>query len=110
MKPAYALILFAILILATSCSLKIAPTSPEVRDAAIDTCKSFCLQEKQNNTDLSNGPCISNSIIKDWVCDVAHTPRQSIDNSPENQCPAFREGIARHFVELDQECNLIRYK
>lgn len=57
---------------------------------------------------LNNGPCLSNEIYADWVCDVAHDPREQIDNIPENQCPVFREGKAHHFVEVDENCDFIR--
>lgn len=58
--------------------------------------------------DLSAGPCLSNEVIPDWVADVAHSPRQDVDNLPANQCPAYGEGTAHHFVELDPQGNLIR--
>lgn len=74
---------------------------------AINLCKTECLAAKSNGTDLSNGPCLSNHIHPDWVCDIAHDPRQAVDNQQENQCPAFREGTANHFVELDENCEII---
>jgi hypothetical protein len=40
-------------------------------------------------------------INNDWVVDVAHNPRQAIDNLPENQCADYREGKVKHFIELD---------
>ena len=59
-----------------------------------------------------NGPCLSDNNsewnIADWVCDVAHSPRQDVDNLPENQCQAFRNSQAHHFVEVDSSCNFIR--
>ncbi|MDI6798392.1 MAG: hypothetical protein QMD12_00100 [Candidatus Aenigmarchaeota archaeon] len=60
--------------------------------------------------DWQRGPCLLNPIPEypDWVCDVAHSPREAIDNQPENQCSAYREGIANHFVEVDLGCKLIR--
>lgn len=58
--------------------------------------------------DLSAGSCLSNDLIPDWVADIAHNPRQDIDDLPQNQCSAFREGKAHHFVELDPEGNIIR--
>ncbi len=70
----------------------------------VDKCIELC--KKQTN--LERGPCLSNNIEHGWVCDVAHNPREEIDNFPENQCEAFRNGTAKHFVELDTECNLIR--
>lgn len=58
--------------------------------------------------DLSSGPCLDNSLIDGWVLDIAHNPRQESDNLPENQCDAYLNGTAKHFVELDLEGNLIR--
>jgi hypothetical protein len=60
--------------------------------------------------DLSVGPCISESLpgLPDWVVDIAHDPRQSIDDVPENQCQRYRDGEAEHFVELDEDGTLIK--
>ncbi len=81
-------------------------------ELARDLCIQLCLEEKNKGRDLSNGPCLSDNnskwIVKDWVCDVAHWPRESIDNLPENQCQEYREGKAHHFVEVSPECEFIR--
>ena len=62
---------------------------------------------KARGVDFSRGPCLG--VIKPgWVADVAHDPRQGVDDEPENQCAAYREGDADHFVELDAEGNFIR--
>ena len=65
-------------------------------------------QQKQLGTDFSEGPCLSNDLFPGWVADIVHNPRQSIDNLPANQCQAFIEGRANHFVELDTEGNIVR--
>jgi len=69
----------------------------------------FC---EASTLDLSDGPCLSDDnpewAIENWVCDVAHSPREAIDNLPENQCREFREGIASHFVEVDPNCKFIK--
>jgi hypothetical protein len=57
--------------------------------------------------DLADGPCLG-VVLEDWVADVAHDPRQEVDDRPENQCEAYRSGEAGHFVELDPEGELIR--
>lgn len=49
--------------------------------------------------DLSSGPCLG-MIGPDWVADIAHDPRQPVDEEPENQCAEYRSGEAVHFVEL----------
>jgi hypothetical protein len=81
----------------------------EIKEPAVEECIKECKTQLEKGTDLSAGPCLSNEIIPDWVCDVAHSPRESVDNQPENQCPAFREQKAHHFVEVDTGCNLIKY-
>jgi hypothetical protein len=80
------------------------------REKAISECKQECNSKLKANEDLSNGPCLLDPIadLPDWVCDVAHKPRQDVDNQPVNQCGAFREGRANHFVEVDINCEIIQ--
>jgi hypothetical protein len=77
------------------------------QDWAKQMCEDLCKAALNQGYNLSAGPCLSNEIVDDWVCDVAHSPRQDIDNLPENQCPAYGK-TARHFVEVDPECRFIR--
>jgi len=72
-------------------------------------CQELCQNKlSTNGIEAKDSPCLSNEIIPDWVCDIAHNPRQSVDDELENQCSAFREGLAHHFVEVDGNCNLIK--
>ena len=75
-------------------------------------CINLCLEAKKNGMDLSNGPCLSDNNpswnFADWVCDVAHMPRKPVDNLPANQCQDFRSGKAHHFVEVDENCQVIK--
>jgi len=77
----------------------------------VENVKTLCIQkcvDAQNSfQDLSNGPCLSNEIVPGWVCDVAHNPRQEVDNNPANQCSSFGK-TANHFIEVDTNCNFIR--
>jgi len=59
---------------------------------------------------LEMGYCLLDPIPTetDWVCDIAHTPRQAVDYSPNNQCQSYLKGLAHHFVEVSPECRLIR--
>src|SRR5258708_30905708 len=82
---------------------------PEV-DRVLNQAKVVYKQAKDLGTDFSSGPCLTNALSPDWVLDIAHNPRQEVDNLPQNQCSAFREGKAHHFVELDPQGNLIRVK
>ncbi len=79
-------------------------------EAAIHACEAECQKAVGDGTDLSKGPCLNDKVIDDWVCDIAHSPREEIDNKQENQCSAFRAGEAHHFVELDENCSLIKVR
>ncbi|MBI5405049.1 MAG: hypothetical protein HY976_02385 [Candidatus Kerfeldbacteria bacterium] len=78
------------------------------RESAVAQAKALYIAEEAKGRDFSNGPCLSNNLIGDWVADIAHNPRTSIDDRPENQCSAYRDGTAKHFVELDLDGQLIR--
>lgn len=77
-------------------------------DTAVNQAKFLYSQRKAADEDFSNGPCLSDALMAGWVVDIAHSPRLPIDDLPENQCPAYLEGRAGHFVELDTEGNLIK--
>ncbi len=68
----------------------------------------LCQDKITQAVELENGPCLSNALIPDWVCDLVHEPRTAVDNLPENQCPNFAAGKAHHFVEVDGNCNFIK--
>ena len=74
-------------------------------DTAVNQAKLIYKSEKERGRDFSSGPCLSNALMPEWVVDIAHSPRLPIDDLPENQCPAYREGKAKHFVELDPDGN-----
>ncbi len=83
-------------------------SSPEYDKAVITALDVYRREAK--GMDLSSGPCLTNDLIFGWVVDIVHSPRQDLDNLPENQCPAYLEGRAKHFVELDQSGNVVRVK
>lgn len=83
-------------------------TSKSEIDTAINQAKFLYSQRKAVSEDFSTGSCLSNALMPGWVVDIVHSPRLPIDDLPENQCPAYIEGKAAHFVELDTEGNLIR--
>lgn len=64
-------------------------------------------QRKAAGVSMENGPCLG-TLEPDWVVDVAHNPRQSSDDAAENQCSEFREGTAKHFIELDINGSFLR--
>jgi hypothetical protein len=81
----------------------------QTQEQAKSACIALC---EASEVDLSDGPCLSDDNpdwdIDDWVCDVAHSPREPVDNLPENQCQEFRNGEAHHFVEVTPQCEFIR--
>ncbi len=79
-------------------------------DAAVRQAKLLFDVKKQAGENFSNGPCLSNDLMAGWVVDIAHNPRIAGDDLPENQCSAYLEGRAEHFVELDPYGVLIRVK
>lgn len=77
-------------------------------DTAVRQAKLLYQERKAQDQDFSSGPCLSNALMPGWVLDIAHSPRLSVDDLPQNQCQSFRENRSLHFVELDPEGNLIR--
>lgn len=84
-------------------SVKNNPSQEEL----VQKAKDLYSQAKDSGKDLSRGPCLG-KVSDDWVVDIAHVPRQDIDNFPENQCDDFNTGKANHFIELDPDGNVIR--
>ena len=84
-------------------------TSQGDKDKAIAAAK-FIYAGKANSLDLSSGPCLAESIpsLSDWAVDIAHDPRQPVDDQLANQCQSFRNGDTHHFVELTPSGRLIR--
>lgn len=72
-------------------------------------CQELCQFElTSGDADFNMGPCLNEEIIPDWSCDIAHSPRQTVDDDPANQCASFRQGLTHHFVEVDGNCNVIK--
>jgi hypothetical protein len=78
------------------------------KTAAIAAAKTLFVNAEASGTDFSDGPCLSNNLANDWVADIAHNPRTEVDDQAENQCSAYRNGTAHHFVELDTNGQYIR--
>lgn len=78
--------------------------------AVIEAAKQAFNEAKAAGLDLTTGPCLLESAETGWVFDVAHLPREPIDDLPENQCPAYLSGKIQHFVELDSRGAVIRLK
>ncbi len=78
-----------------------------VGDEAIKNAANVYAAQKRAGVDFTNGPCLG-IVAPDWVADIAHNPRQPVDDMPQNQCADFRAGRARHYIELDPDGKLIK--
>jgi hypothetical protein len=84
--------------------------SQSEKDKAVAAARDAYASAKQKGTDFRRGPCIAERLpgLPDWVADVAHDPRQPVDDQSANQCARYLSGAAHHFVELDPNGKLIR--
>jgi hypothetical protein len=96
----------------TSCGGSDDQPSQSERLQAIGQAQVAFQQAKVAGRDLSVGPCIAETLpapgLDDWVADIAHDPRQPVDDEAQNQCQRYRDGDAHHFVELSPTGQLIR--
>ncbi len=81
-----------------------------INDRAVNTALMVYESQKKLKKDLSDGPCLSNDLLEDWVADLVHNPRIPEDDLAENQCAALLDGTSTHYVELDLEGNVVRVK
>lgn len=84
------------------------PSKKSELDTAVNQAKYLFRIRKEEGEDFSRGPCLSNALMPGWVLDIVHNPRLPVDNLVENQCTAYVEGRALHFVELDTNGSLVR--
>lgn len=78
------------------------------RERAIALAQALYAEKKAAGVDFSSGPCLSEDLMPGWVADIVHTPRQAVDDLPENQCQEYRAGRAFRRVELDPDGNVVR--
>lgn len=110
------LIILATILIVTAVVIKTGqpPTYKKGTSAVSDTAVAWALDlykiKVVEGIQMTNGPCLTNSLMPGWVVDIVHSPREEIDDQPENECPAYLEGKANHFVELDVNGNLVRVR
>jgi hypothetical protein len=93
-----------------TCGSSGSQVSPSDRDKALDEAQAAYRQLAATGQPLGPGPCIAENLpaLSDWVADIAHDPRLPLDDDPANQCQRYRNGEAHHFVELDENGQLIK--
>jgi len=80
------------------------------RDRAVAAAARAYEQALGQGVHFASGPCIADPLgsMPNWAVDVAHDPRQDVDDDSANQCASYRSGQADHFVELDPAGTLVR--
>jgi hypothetical protein len=86
------------------------PDLSDFEQAILEKAKEIYKEKKAQGIDLTSGPCLSEDIEIDWVLDIAHSPREPVDDLTENQCQNYRQGKAKHFIELTPNGKLIKMK
>ena len=62
-------------------------------------------QKKSEGVNFSS-QCLG--YVDGYAVDIVHVPRTQEDNLIKNQCKKYREGIVKHFIELDKYGNIVR--
>lgn len=103
-------LLLAIFVLVSVIACDGSSVSNDERSQAVSLAQAAYATAQANGTDFTKGPCIAEQLdgMPDWSVDVAHDPREDVDNQAANQCQAYRQGKTHHFVELDPDGKLIR--
>ncbi len=66
-----------------------------------------CASGKFNNfAEEINSQCLG--ICGNYAVDIVHVPRTEQDDLVENQCAAFKNKEVSHFIELDNEGEIVR--
>lgn len=77
--------------------------SSDVDTKASELCKT---EKAKNRADWQKGPCLTKNIENSgYAVDIAHDPRQNVDNEAANTC-----GVSSKFYEYDLNCSLIQKK
>jgi hypothetical protein len=53
-----------------------------------------------------NSQCLG--TCNDYAVDIIHVPRAAEDNLAENQCEEYSNGDVSHFIELDENGEIVR--
>lgn len=104
------LIVVAYAVISTSKAPAYKKGSSSTYDLAISSAITLYKRRVTEGVGMSTGPCLTNDLMPGWVVDIVHSPRDSIDDLSQNQCQAYLEGRATHFVELDVSGNLVRVR
>lgn len=78
---------------------------PLTREQAIGACIQLC---EESSFPLGRDSQCLGPLDGDWVCDLAHDPREQQDNNVENQCQSYLTGSHLQFVEVTPDCEFIR--
>lgn len=73
-------------------------------------CVRECISRLSTGEDLRLGPCLSDAIAPGWACDIAHDPREPVDDRAPFSCPVTTSGKPYRLVELDGTCGVLNVR
>lgn len=107
------IIVFLLILVAGILNLVLNKPSPYAgnEDVAITSCLKECEKELALGAILTDGPCLSQEIVRGWACDIVNKPkRDMIDNNPINQCESYYKNNVKHIVKVTPKCEFISAK
>ena len=81
------------------------PEYVEEQKNLIQCANNLYFEMKLSGTDF-NSQCLGRCM--DYSIDMVNIPRTDEDNKLENQCMEFKEGLTKHFIELDNKGEIVR--
>jgi len=69
-------------------------------------CAKGLYQYSKDNGVKFDSQCLG--ICGNYSVDIVHVPRTEEDNLTENQCTDYASGKTNHFIELDEDGNIVR--
>lgn len=69
-------------------------------------CAKKIYEEIKQERIVFNSQCLGK--CNNYSVDIVHVPRNDEDNKIENQCSDFKNGLTKHFIELDKDGEVVR--
>ncbi len=107
------ILVFLLILVAGILNFTLNKPSPYIdnKEQAIIECIKLCNLEVIKGTILTDGPCLSQEIVKGWACDTVNQPKiDLIDNNPKNQCQSYIQKEVKHIVYVSPKCSLVSAK
>jgi hypothetical protein len=113
MKQIFSILTIIMVFLVSGCLNNSEDMEQTISTDPQERCIEVCRDQIASDAELHLGPCLSEKQgvewnVDNWACDVAHQPREIIDDTSLNQCQEYRKERVEHFVEVSPNCEFIR--